>query len=291
MPSPTRRRLRLSGGAELSFLTAGEPSRPALLLVHGFPNAARMFEPLMRSLADECYLIAPDLPGYGESDVLAEPSFCGFGEALAELLEQLGVGPRYLYVHDFGAAATLHLAMRAPEQVLGLVIQNANAHRTGFGPQWENSMAFWAHPTPENTAEVMSVLSLEGMRDQYVMGVPEDVAARIPAAEWEEDWRVMNLPGRMDTQRALLRDYGRYAERFGEIADYLRQHQPPALLLWGRHDAFFAIAETVSWMEDLPRMEAHIFDAGHLLLETHSAVAAPLIAGFIRQAEQQAGRA
>lgn len=290
MPPLIRQRLRLSSGTELSFLTAGEPSQPALLLVHGFPNAARMFEPVMAELSKEFYLIAPDLPGYGESDVLAVPSLAGFGDAIAELLERLGVGRRYLYVHDFGAAATLHIAMQAPEQVRGLIIQNANAHRSGFGPLWKNSLEFWARPTPENTAEVMSVLSLKGMRDQYVMGVPPDVAARIPAAEWEEDWRVLNLPGRMDTQRALLRDYGRYAERFGEIAEYLKRHQPPALLLWGRHDAFFDIAETVSWMQDLPRMEAHIFDGGHLLLETHSAEVAPLVGAFMRKAEQQSGR-
>jgi len=274
----------------MSFLTAGEPSNPPLLLVHGFPNAARMFETVMAELAREAYLIAPDLPGYGESEPLASPSLSGFGDAFLELLERLGVGARYLYVHDFGAAATLHIAMKAPELVRGLIIQNANAHRTGFGPLWENSLEFWANPTPENTAEVMSVLSLKGMRDQYVMGVPPDIAEQIPAAEWEEDWRVMNLPGRMDTQRVLLRDYGRYAERFGEIAEYLKQRQPPALMLWGRHDAFFDIAETLSWLQDLPRMEAHIFDGGHLLLETHSAVAAPLIGAFIRRTERLAGR-
>lgn len=290
MPPLTRQRLRLSGGSELSFLTAGEPSNPPLLLVHGFPNAARMFETVMAELAREAYLIAPDLPGYGESEPLASPSLSGFGDAFLELLERLGVGARYLYVHDFGAAATLHIAMKAPELVRGLIIQNANAHRTGFGTLWENSLEFWANPTPENTAEVMSVLSLKGMRDQYVMGVPPDIAEQIPAAEWEEDWRVMNLPGRMDTQRVLLRDYGRYAERFDEIAEYLKQRQPPALMLWGRHDAFFDIAETLSWLQDLPRMEAHIFDGGHLLLETHSAVAAPLIGAFIRRTERLAGR-
>jgi len=287
MTPPTRQRLRLAGGTELSFLTAGKPSNPAVLLVHGFPNAARMFEPIMAELSHELYLIAPDLPGYGESEPLPSPSFAGFGEALAGLLERLGVGPRYLYVHDFGAAATLHLAMQAPEQVLGLIIQNANAHRSGFGPLWENSLEFFAHPTPENTAEVMSVLSLEGMRDQYVMGLPPDVAALMDARDWQEDWRVMNLPGRLETQRALLADYGRYVERFDEIAAYLKRRQPPALLLWGRHDAFFDIAETVSWMQDLPRMEAHIFDGGHLLLETHSTEAAPLIGAFIRGAERQ----
>jgi pimeloyl-ACP methyl ester carboxylesterase len=107
------------------------------------------------------------------------------------------------------------------------------------------------------------------------------VAARIPAESWEADWRVMSMPGRMDTQRALIADYGRYVARFDAIADYLARWQPPSVMLWGRHDAFFNLAETVSWMEALPRMEAHIFDAGHLLLETHAAPAVSLMVDFI----------
>jgi pimeloyl-ACP methyl ester carboxylesterase len=107
------------------------------------------------------------------------------------------------------------------------------------------------------------------------------VADRISPEGWEEDWRVMRLPGRMDMQRALLRDYGKYVARFDEIADYLKRRQPPALMLWGRHDVYFDLAEIVSWMEDLPRMEAHVFDGGHLLLETHAAPAASLMLDFI----------
>ena len=110
--------------------------------------------------------------------------------------------------------------------------------------------------------------------------------ARMPAESWEEDWRVMNLPGRMDTQRALVRDYGRYVERFDAIAGYLKQWQPPALMLWGRHDAFFDLAEVQSWMGDLPRMEAHIFDAGHMLLETHAAAALPHLLEFIERFQE-----
>jgi pimeloyl-ACP methyl ester carboxylesterase len=285
MPTTSRQRLRLSGGSELSFIVAGEPSKPAVLLLHGFPNAVRMFEAVMSELSDAAYLIAPDLPGSGESDPLPSATFPAFGRAIAELLDHLSIGPRYVYLHDWGAPVGFHIAMRAPEKVLGLIIQNANAHRTGFSPLWDQSEAYWANPTPEREAKVTAVLTLNGIRDQYVMGVPEDVAARIPATEWEEDWRVMNLPGRMDTQRALLFEYGHYVARFGELTAYLKHEQPPALMLWGRHDAFFDIAETVSWMEDLPRMEAHVFDAGHLLLETHSARAAPLMREFIRRTE------
>jgi pimeloyl-ACP methyl ester carboxylesterase len=175
--------------------------------------------------------------------------------------------------------------MQAPERVQGLIVQNANAHRTGFGPQWAQVQAYWSQPNPENEAAATAHLTFEGTRDQYIRCVPPDVAERIPAERWEEDWRVMNLPGRMDTQRALVADYGHYVARFDAIADYLARWQPPSLMLWGRHDAYFDLAETLSWMQDLPRMEAHVLDAGHLLLETHSAVAMPLMLDFIRRSQ------
>lgn len=277
----TRQRFRLSGGTELSFVTAGEASSPAVLLLHGFPASARTFREVVPELSRTAYVIAPDLPGFGESDVLAVPSFPAFGQAIAELLDRLAVGPRYIYLHDFGAPVGFHIAMQAPEHVSGLIVQNANAHRTGFGPQWDATQAYWSEPTPENEAAATAHLTFEGTRDQYLASVPPDVAAQIPAESWEEDWRVMSLPGRMDTQRALIADYGNYVARFDAIADYLEQWQPPSLMLWGRHDAFFHLAEILSWMDALPRMEAHILDAGHFLLETHAAVAVPLMLDFI----------
>jgi pimeloyl-ACP methyl ester carboxylesterase len=287
MHPETRQRLRLSGGTELSFITAGETSKPAVLLLHGFPSSSRTFRDVVPRLSQVAYVIAPDLPGFGESAVLPTPSFPAFGQAISELLERLSIGPRYIYLHDFGAPVGLHIAMQAPEQVLGLIVQNANAHHTGFGPQWAATQAFWADPTPENEAKATSHLTLEGTRDQYIANVPEDVAARISAEGWEEDWRVMRLPDRMNTQTALVADYGRYVARFDDIADYLARRQPSSLMLWGRHDAFFDLAETLSWMKDLPRMEAHIFDAGHLLLETHAAAATSLMLDFIGRTQQE----
>jgi pimeloyl-ACP methyl ester carboxylesterase len=288
MSQATRQRIRLSAGIELSFITAGEPSRPAVLLLHGLPNSAQMFREVVPALAQVAYVVAPDLPGFGESDVLPAASFSAYAGAIAELLERLAVGSRYVYLHDYGAPVGLQIAMQAPEQVLGLIIQNANAHRSGFGPQWEQTLAYYSRPTAENEAAATAHLSLEGTRAQYVSGVPAEVAARIPAERWEEDWRVMNMPGRMEAQRALLADYGRYIQRFDAIADYLARWQPPALMIWGRHDAFFDLAETLSWMQDLPRMEAHVLDAGHLLLETHSAAAIPFVLDFIERS--QAGK-
>jgi pimeloyl-ACP methyl ester carboxylesterase len=278
-----RRSLTLSSGTKLSFLTAGQETGAALLLLHGFPNSAQGFREVIPVLARDVYVIAPDLPGFGDSEPLPTASFAAFTRAITELLDHLGVRSRFIYLHDFGAPVGLSLAMSAPERVLGLIIQNANAHETGFGPQWADTRAFWSAPNARNEAAATAHLTLEGTRDQYIAGIPPDIAARISPQLWEEDWRVMCLPGRMATQRALIADYAQHVARFGAIADYLKQHQPPALMLWGRHDAFFDLAETVSWMKTLPRMEAHVLDGGHLLLETDAERAAALMADFVRR--------
>lgn len=244
-----------------------------------------MFRDVMPELSKVAYVVAPDLPGFGESDVLPAVSFRAFGEVIAELLDRLAIGPRYIYLHDFGAPVGFHIAMQSPEKVLGLIVQNANAHQTGLGPQWAETKAYWLKPTPENETAATAHLTFEGTRDQYLAGVPQDVTATISPERWEEDWRVMCLPGRMDTQRALIADYAHYVARFDAIAEYLKRWQPAALMLWGKHDVFFDLAETVLWMQALPRMEAHIFDAGHLLLETHAAAAAPLMVDFISKSQ------
>jgi pimeloyl-ACP methyl ester carboxylesterase len=282
-----QRLLCLSGGTELAVITAGEPANPALLLLHGFPSSARTFREVIPVLAQTAYVVAPDLPGFGQSDVLTSVSFSALGDAISEVLDQFSIGPRYVYLHDYGAPVGLEIAMNAPELVSGLIIQNANAHRTGFGPGWRDTLAYYSNPTPETEAAATAHLTFEGVRDQYIAGVPSDVAAEISPETWEEDWRVMCLPGRMDTQRALIADYKNHVARFDEIADYLSTRQPPALMVWGRHDAFFDIAETVSWMQALPRMEAHILDGGHFLLETHAAPAAALMVDFIKRTESE----
>lgn len=287
-----RRQFHLSGGQKLSYLTAGDPSRPAVLLLHGFPNSSEMFRGIAPELSRVAYLIAPDLPGFGASDVLLVATFKKYGEAVSELLSHLHVGTRYIYLHDFGAPVGIHIAMTAPEQVLGLIIQNANAHWTGIGPSWAGTIPYWTDRSAENEATATAHLTLDGVRDQYLADVPPDVTAGISEEKWKEDWRVMSLPGRRDAQRALIADYGTYVWQFPAIADYLARWQPPALMLWGRHDAFFELDETLSWMRTLPRMEAHILDAGHLLLETHSSQAAAVLRDFLeRSAGERAAHA
>ena len=272
-------------GAELAVRLEGEREEPVLLLIHGFPGSSASFRNVIGALAEDCLVIAPDLPGFGRSDPIDAPTFSRFADMLDELLERLGVSSFHLYLHDYGAAVGLHLATRAPRRIRSLVIQNANAHESGMGSQWSATKAYWDEPTPEREAAATAHLTYEGTRDQYVGGVPEDIAACIDPRLWEEDWRIMSLPGRLETQRALVLDYASHRARFGEIAEYLERWQPAALMLWGRHDVFFDIEETLSWMQALPRMEAHVLDGPHFLLETHPAECAALMRAFVRRVD------
>jgi pimeloyl-ACP methyl ester carboxylesterase len=283
MREPEMARFEIAG-AELAVRLAGDREKPALLLLHGLPNSSEYFRNVIGPLSRDCFVIAPDLPGFGGTEPVERPTFARFADMLDELLARLGAASFYLYLHDFGAAAGLHLATRTPRRIRGLIVQNANAHASGMGPQWVPVRAYWADPTPEREAEATAFLTLEGTRNQYVGGIPEDIAARIDPRLWEEDWRIMSLPGRLETQRALVLDNRTHVARFGEIANYLARWQPPALMLWGRHDIFFDLEETLSWMKALPRMEAHILDGPLLLLETHAAECAALMSEFVSRA-------
>lgn len=282
IPEPARFKI---DGTDVAVRLAGERGSPALLLLHGLPNSSMYFRNVIGNLAQTCFVIAPDLPGFGSSEPDARPSFSRFADLIDGLLAQLGVESFHLYLHDFGANVGLHLATRTPRRIRSLIIQNANAHESGMGSQWVPVRAYWADPTPEREAEATAFLTFEGTRDQYVGGVPEDIAARIDPRLWEEDWRIMSLPGRLETQRALVLDNRNHVARFGEITNYLVRWQPQALMLWGRHDIFFELEETLSWMKALPRMEAHILDGPHLLLETHPTECAVLMSAFVRRVE------
>src|SRR5262245_28808629 len=137
--NPTSRESFDIGGCKISAVVAGNLDNPPVLLLHGFPSSSRTFRNMIPRLAEVCFVVAPDLPGFGQSGLIPNPTFVRFADLIEDLLEQLGIGNTYLYVHDFGAPVALELAMRNPHRVLGLIIQNANAHRTGFGPTWQDT--------------------------------------------------------------------------------------------------------------------------------------------------------
>lgn len=204
-------------GAVTAVRLSGDQKQPALLLIHGYPSSSKSFRNIMDPLASDCFVIAPDLPGFGESEPIEQPSFARFADILAEMLRRLGVASFHLYLHDYGAAVGLHLATREPQRIRSLVVQNANAHESGMGRQWSATRAFWDDPTPEREAEATSHMTFAGTRDQYVGNIPEDIADHIDPRRWEEDWRIMSLPGRLESQRALLLDYRCHVARFGRL--------------------------------------------------------------------------
>jgi pimeloyl-ACP methyl ester carboxylesterase len=165
-------------GAEIAVRLAGDRERPALLLMHGLPNSSEYFRNVIGPLSRDCFVIAPDLPGFGGSEPVSEPSFSRFADMIDVLLSRLGTESFHLYVHDFGANVALHLATRAPRRIRSLIIQNANAHESGMGPQWMPVRAYWADPTPEREAVATEFLTKAHRSPAVGGGLADHVAPR-----------------------------------------------------------------------------------------------------------------
>ncbi|RDZ28952.1 alpha/beta fold hydrolase [Lysobacter silvisoli] len=288
----TQHRTVDADGLEIFYRHAGDPRQPALLLLHGSPSSSHMFRQVIEPLAQCAYVVAPDLPGFGFSS--APPAdayaytFANMADTIAAFTEAIGLDRYYLYVNDFGTPVGYYLATRHPERIGGLIVQNGNAHEAGLGPDWDAPKAYWADPSPANRAKLPEWLNFEGTRNTYLGGLPERLKALYPPELWHLDWERMNRPGHIGIHFQIFSDYGAHVARFPAIADYHREHQPPCLLLWGRHDPFFELEEIMAYSRVLDALEIHVFDGGHFLLETHHRECVGLIERFIRDVE--AGR-
>ncbi|MCP2265778.1 alpha/beta fold hydrolase [Promicromonospora thailandica] len=264
----------------------GTASRPGILLLHGYPSSSHMFRDVLAPLAEVGRVVAPDLPGFGFSAAPSvdeyEYTFSHLADTVEAFLERIGLDRFFVYLHDFGAPVGYHLATRHPERILGLVVQNGNAHDAGLGSQWDSARAFWADPSDANRARLPEWLTFEGTRDEYVSGLPDRVRVLHPPESWHLDWERMSRPGNLDAQFELFRDYANHVARFAELAEYHRVHQPPCLVLWGRHDAYFDLAEIMAYAGVLDRLEMHVYDAGHMVLETHSRECGAAMRDFVR---------
>jgi pimeloyl-ACP methyl ester carboxylesterase len=272
-------------GLEVFFREAGQPGRPTVLLLHGHPSSSHTFREVMPPLAEVTHVVAPDLPGFGLSSSPTVDEYDYTSENLSwtieNLLRQLEVERFFVYLHDYGAPVGYHLATRAPDRILGLIVQNGNAHEDGLGEKWDSAKAYWADPSDETRAELPDWLNFAGTRDTYVAGLPERLRVLHPPESWHLDWERMTRPGNLDAQFAVFRDYANHVARFEELAKYHHDHQPPALVLWGRHDPYFDVSEVLAYHRALERVDAHIYDGGHLLLETHAAECAELMRAFV----------
>ena len=267
----------------MHYREAGVPASTAVLLLHGSPSSSYSFREMLPALGEHAYAIAPDLPGFGFSEPPPpeEFTFDRLATMIDTLLAELGVERYVLYLTDFSTPVGYVLALRHPERVLGLVVQNGNAHEAGLGAPWDPVRRFWEDPSEENRTALGDWLNFEGTRDTYLSGLRPELRELHPAESWHLDWERLSRPGFVDLHFRLFCDYRQHAARFAEIADFHATHQPPALLLWGRHDPYFDIAEVLAYHRALTELDAHLFDAGHFLLETHAAEVTPLLTGFV----------
>ena len=264
-------------GLNVFFRSAGDPAKPAFVLLHGFPSSSHMYRDLIPLLAERFHVIAPDYIGFGHSDAPAadqfEYTFARLTEIVERLLGKLGVDSYHLYMHDFGGPVGLRLAAKHPERVLGLVIQNANAYMEGVSEAVANVfMPLWQHGD-ETGALVM--LRAETTKFQYMQGA-RDPAALNPDA-WTHDQALLDRPGSAERQLALFKDYQTNVAAYDAWQAYFRAHRPTTLIAWGKGDPFFTVAGAEAFLRDLPDARLVWLDGGHFALEEN----ADLVAGEI----------
>lgn len=266
-------------GNEVFYREGGDTSAPTLLLLHGFPSSSAQYDQLMQRLAGSAHVIAPDYPGFGRSPALTgSTTFDRLADAVDAFIEAKGLDRFSLYMFDFGSPVGFRIATRHPERVQGLVLQNGNAYRVGLGPGMQALEPYW-QDRAANEAGVRGFLTLEATRSQYLDGVGDPTSVNPDL--WELDQRYLDMPGRDRVMLDLLYDYQNNVALYPSWQEYLRTYTPPALLAWGRNDAFFPPEGARAYLGDLPEAELHLFDTGHFVTATHSPEIAELITGFL----------
>ena len=271
-------------GVQVFYRAAGDANAPVVLLLHGFPSSSFMFRELIPRLAGEYRVIAPDLPGFGFTEVPPERNYVYTFDHLALTIEAFTQAlklDRYaIYVFDYGAPTGFRLAMAHPEKVTAIVSQNGNAYEEGLGDAWAPIRKYWAVPTPENR-EILrqSVLTAGGTRWQYTHGVanPESV----PPESYTLDTALLERPGNKDIQLDLFLDYASNVKLYPKFQEYFRNSQPPLLAIWGKNDPFFIPPGAQAFRKDIPAATVQFLDTGHFAIETHVAEIASAIGAFL----------
>lgn len=259
-------------GVQVFYREAGDPSAPVVLLLHGFPSSSFMFRELFPRLADQYRMIAPDLPGFGFTEVPAGRqytySFDGLAATVNAFTKTLKLRRYALYVFDYGAPTGFRLAMAHPDRVTAIVSQNGNAYEEGLGEDWGPIRKYWAEPNSENR-EVLrkNILTLEGTRWQYTHGVADPET--VPPESYTLDAALLERPGNKDIQLDLFLDYASNIRLYPAFQDYFRKARPPLLAIWGENDPFFIPAGAQAFRKDLPDARVEFLDTGHFALETH----------------------
>jgi len=273
------------GDLDIFYREAGPKDAPTLLLLHGFPTSSQMFRNVIPALADQYHLIAPDYPGYGHSSMPPRDQFSYTFDTLAKVIdeftEKLGLTKYALYVQDYGAPVGYRLAVKHPERITALVVQNGNAYDEGLENDfWKPLKAYWKEPKDkENRDSLRQLLTYEATRWQYKHGVknPELVSPDGPA----HDQFLLDRQGNDEIQLDLFLSYGSNPPLYPAWQEYFRKHQPPVLIAWGKNDQIFPAAGAEPYKRDLKTLEFHLLDAGHFALETQGAEIAARMRDFL----------
>jgi pimeloyl-ACP methyl ester carboxylesterase len=273
-------------GIQVFYRMAGDAAAPVLLLLHGFPTSSFMFRELIFRLADSYRVIAPDLPGFGFTEVSKERKYTYSFDALAKTMQAftdaLGLNRYALYVFDYGAPTGFRLAMSRPERVTAIISQNGNAYEEGLGDAWGPIRTYWSAPTSENREVIrQNILNLEGTRWQYTHGVanPESV----PPESYTLDATLLERPGNKEIQLDLFLDYASNVKLYPKFQEYLRKSKPLLLAIWGKNDPFFIPAGAEAFRKDLPSAQVQCLDTGHFATETHVVEIASAIRDFLEK--------
>jgi pimeloyl-ACP methyl ester carboxylesterase len=270
-------------GLSIFYREAGRADAPTLLLLHGFPSSSRMFEPLFSRLADRYHLVAPDYPGFGHSDAPDAKTFAYTFDHIATVIqhftEKLGIKRYVLYMQDYGGPVGFRLALAQPERVQALLVQNAVAHEDGLGPLWEKRRAFWADRAANEAGLRENLMSRAAARLRHV-GTSPNVKVYDPDL-WDDEFAFLSKPGEVEIQSDLFYDYRTNVAAYPAWQAWLREHQPPTLVVWGKYDPSFLAAEAEAYRRDLPRAEIHTIDAGHFALDEKADEIAALIQEFL----------
>jgi len=269
-------------GARIFYREAGKVGAPALLLLHGFPTSSHMFRDLIPLLADRFHIVAPDLPGFGRSDIPSGVTFAKIADIIGRFTRIIGLSRFAMYIFDYGAPTGLRLALKYPEHITAIITQNGNAYEEGLSEGWNPIRAYWNEPSQANREALRTFLSPETTYWQYTHGV-SDVTAVSPDGYSLDDFYMIR-PGAQEAQLDLFGDYVSNVALYPEFQAYFRKFRPPLLAVWGRNDPFFLPAGAEAFKRDIPDAEIHFYDTGHFALETHAPEIASAITSFLGRA-------
>jgi pimeloyl-ACP methyl ester carboxylesterase len=269
MGEPTKYKKKRINGINIFYREAGNPKNPAIILLHGFPTSSHMYRKLLDELADDFYLIAPDYPGFGESDFPSQDTFLytfdNIATIMGKFVKSFDLQEYVLMIQDYGAPIGFRIATADPGKVKGIINQNGNAYEVGLGKAWQGIRKLWAKNSPENRSSLLSAFSLEGLKWQYTHGTRN--TENINPDTWQLDFLRLSRPGAHEMNLDLFYDYQNNVKLYPQWQEYLRKYQPPMLIVWGKNDEFFPESGAKAYTKDLRDVDYNVYDTGHFALE------------------------